>query len=255
MNEDEYEKTEEKANKDKNAFAKSIMLGFLSGIQDLFLKLWKLVKSLWEEIKKQKPLVILTGLIVLANGVLAYYTYQSNERTEKLFVGQNKPLIDVTPISITSGESETGAKMALTTFSVVNYSGFVAYNIAIDVKYPESNTWISEWLKADHDKKTEEPGVVIGKTFLTAPKAPTSNALKELKPGGRAISKHNGQLDLEKTVGNAGNDGHTVLVRVTWENDSGHVFDEIHQYNLLCAESGPGRSFTFIPEGVISQKN
>ena len=54
-----------------------------------------------------------------------------------------------------------------------------------------------------------------------------------------------------------------VFMRVTWENDNGHVFDEIHQYNLLCTESvqeedselDSGLSFTFIPEGIISQKN
>jgi len=96
------------------------------------------------------------------------------------------------------------------------------------------------------------PGVFTHKTFI-----------QELKPGDREEAFHSGQLDLDNQVRGAKFKGHKVLVRVTWENDKGHVFDETHQYNLLCTESvqekdsklDSGLSFTFIPEGIISQKN
>jgi len=275
-NNNESETTVEKANEeikksriDIVTSAKSLKLYFFSKIQDLFQ---------WVKNHPNGLLAIITFILALAtydmschtkklaesNNELVDITRQSNDRMEKLFVGQNKPLIGVAPISITQYESETGVKMALTKLSVVNYSGFVASNIVIDFRYI-NNVWISEWLKADHDKKTGKGGVAIGKEFFSVPKAPPEvlipgvlareTFIPELQPYGRGVAIHIGQLDLEKTVGGTKQAGHTVLVRVTWENDSGHVFDEIHQYNLLCTKSGSGRSFTFIPEGIISQKN
>jgi hypothetical protein len=44
-----------------------------------------------------------------------------------------------------------------------------------------------------------------------------------------------------------------VQIRVTWENNRGHVFDEIRKYKLLCTKTEIGHAFTFIPEGIISQ--
>ena len=44
---------------------------------------------------------------------------------------------------------------------------------------------------------------------------------------------------------------HPVQVRVWWENESGHTFDEVHQYLLVCTldrdeKERLGYAFTFI---------
>lgn len=151
MNEDESEKTEEKVHIDKSSFASRIRTA-----------------------AKNQPfefiLVCANLILVLANLMFICFNWQSNERAEKLFIGQNKPLIDVTPFKITQYEINKETKMCETLCSIVNYSGFVAYNIVVDVTYI-SNVWITEWLKADYDNKKMEKGVVIGKPFFTVPKA------------------------------------------------------------------------------------
>jgi hypothetical protein len=280
-NKDESEKTEEKANEEIKksrigivASAKSIR------IQDLFLKLWKMVKTLWEAIKKD-PLAYLSIFLIFANLMLAYYGCRADSRAKKLFIGQNKPLIDVTPIGIVQVErkDEKKTKMCVTLFSIVNYSGFDAYNIAFDIKY--GSDWISEWGKAennrkekvkikaeDNGKETVEKRVMLNHLYTSRPNALIPKLMSgetkgrdfKLPPfvSGELYLKSppfaSGEFDLEVNVV-AKNEGFPILVRVTWENESGYVFDEIHKYKLLCTESGSGLSFTFIPEGIKSQKN
>ena len=184
-------------------------------------------------------------------------TSQANSRAAKLFVGQNKPLIDVTPIGIIPGIADDGNKMCATVYSILNYSGFDANNISVDIAY-EGNVYISEWLRAEKDSKRKEkeradPNVVIGKFYPSRPDV----QIKELKSG-QAKEHHqgtNGSLDLDKRVVGTGKKGFPVMIRVTWENDQGHVFEEIHKYKLLCTTAEDGHAFTFIPEGIISQKN
>ncbi|MCP4259201.1 MAG: hypothetical protein GY774_17090 [Planctomycetes bacterium] len=285
---DEHEKTEEKTNIDKGSFT--------SGSRRIFSNIWesKLIKKFRTEANARPFELIIVFVNVMLVGVtlsmacstkqlaqdnrdlvksnlkLIDYTRQSNERAEQLFVGQNRPLIDVAPISITQVSDDGKIKMAKTKYSIVNYSGFPASNIAIDLVYV-SNVWISEWLKADYNKRMGKLGVVIGKEYFSIPEAPpvelipgvlTSKILiQNLVSGDRKKAFHVGQFDLD-IVRRAKFKGHKVLVRVTWENDKGYIFDEIHQYNLLCTESvqekdsklDSGLSFTFIPEGVISQK-
>jgi hypothetical protein len=86
-----------------------------------------------------------------------------------------------------------------------------------------------------------------GETKVREIKWPPIN-LDELPPHA------SGEFDLELYVVGK-KEGFPIMVRVTWENKSGHVFDEIHEYELLCTETGIGHSFTFIPKGIISQKN
>lgn len=207
----------------------------------------------WIRENSKLLLTLFTSLIVLANLVMVWYTFRSNQRADRLFIGQNKPLIDITPISISPDESEKKEKMVTTRFSVVNYSGFVAKNIRIDADYGEDNIWLSEWVKADRDNKGEKKGVVKGKSFLSAPKV----LIQELKPGiteGKTAFVC-GSLDLEESVCKAGHVGYPVLVRVMWENEGGHVFDEVHKYELVCTPVDSGRAFTFIPKGIKSKKD
>jgi hypothetical protein len=208
----------------------------------------------------QKPSNLINGFIAFFAFVAIIFTWQSSIRTGKLFVGQNKPLIDVSPIGITqeaNGQSKTS-------FSVVNYSGFVAYKIAIDVKYEESNKWISEWRKARNEKKEkgEKKEVVVGKFYPSTPEP----LIPKLSPGKTKDRDVFGSLNLEKKLcdpndPNRWSGGYPVFVRVSWQNKKGHVFDEIHKYKLVCtrdnegSDPGSGRAFTFIPEGVISRKD
>ncbi len=229
-----------------------------------------LEKSNGEKPKKnyEKYQFYLTLIIVVIYALLFLIAFLSYRKTAKLFVGQNKPLIDVTPIGIVQVGRDDGTKMCATLYSVVNYSGFDAYNIAYDIKY--GSDWISEWVKADDNRKEKvEKRVTLNHLYISRPKV----IIPKLMPGetiggdfkwppdasGELDFKWppphaSGEFDLEVHVVDK-DEGFPVLMRVTWENESGHVFDEIHKYKLLCTDVGPGLSFTFIPEGIISQKN
>jgi hypothetical protein len=199
-------------------------------------------------------------LVCITAGTL-WLTLKANIRAERLYVGQNQPLIDVTPIGISQDAAGTHAT---TVFSIINYSGFKAYNIGIDLKYG-SNSWILEWIKARDEKTTTNPlgGVVKGKVYMSR----SSRIIREIKPGETKENVEGGEkivvsgsLKLESDVCAKGNNGIPVLVRVTWQNLNHHVFDEVHKYRLICTtdtnltDLRGGRAFTFIPEGIISKK-
>ncbi len=146
----------------------------------------------------------------------------------------------------------------------MNYSGFKANKVAIDLKYG-SNSWILEWRKA-RDEKTEKgdaQGVVREKIYISPP----NTIIDEIEPGetkerdeaGKMIAIM-GALSLEGNVCAKGNEGFPVWVRVTWQNVNQHIFDEVYKYRLICTrdnesdDPGGGRAFTFIPEGAISNK-
>jgi len=217
-----------------------------------------LVNSNEEMVKLSRKTVQDNRKLIESNNKMLDLTSQANERSEKLFVGQNKPIIDVTPIGIVQTEliDEKKTKMCTTLFSVVNYSGFDAKNISVDIAY-EGNVYISEWLRAKKDSgikkiKGLDQNLVSGHLYPSRPDV----QIKELKAG--QVKEHrgiNGSLNLDKRVVGKGKIGLPVHIRVTWENDKGHVFDEIHKYKLLCTTAEEGHAFTFIPEGIISKKN
>lgn len=191
--------------------------------------------------------------MVLVTTVMVGLTCQSNIRIGKLFVGQNKPLIDVSPIDI----KQVNKKFTETRFSVVNYSGFVASNIRIDVKYDagsDTNTWNAQSYKAniDKQKKGNKTGVVIGDCYSLKPDV--NDLISQLKPGERGSVKSIGSLPLRQKIV-TGYDHYYVYVRVTWENKKGHIFDEIHKHKLIWTKEGSGIALTMIPEGVVSQKD
>ncbi len=288
MNKDESEKAK-KTKKTKKAKKKSHVDKDASAkiIRDESPKILKWINNNFIEFI-QLVLVFATFLLALgtfsmatSTRQLSELTHQSNERAEKLFVGQNKPLIDVIPISIIQGERKDGTKMCATRYSVVNYSGFDAYNIGYDIKY--GSDWISEWVKAkdsikeiakkkadDNKKEKVEKRVILNHSYISRPKVIIPKLMSGETIGGdfkwppldasgeldfkRLPRYASGEFDLEAHVVDK-DEGFPVLMRVTWENKSGHVFDEIHKYKLLCTDVGQGLSFTFIPEGIISQKN
>jgi len=175
------------------------------------------------------------------------YLQKSNLRAEKLFEGQNKPLIDITPITLTQIK---GGTHVVIKFSIFNYSGFNALNVGFDVKYGK-NVWIGEWLKASN----HSGGVRLEEPYNSFPKTTTIPILESGQT--KIISgESSGSLNLENDVCKANNGEIPIQIRVRWENENHHVFDEIHEYKLICTkvEKNDGRSFTFIPVGVISKK-
>ncbi len=200
-------------------------------------------------------------LIVLLTLSLAIYSHLANQRAERLFVGADRPLIDVTPIAIR--QRLPARTHAETLFSIANYSAFPAYKISLDLKYDEIG-WITEWLKANLESvgKGDAKGVVGDKWYPSPPELPSAPRLSKLARGEKAQWSLTGALDLENGVCPKKNKGLPISVRVTWQNDpnKGHVFDEIHRYTLICTVNTggvppTGISFTFIPEGVIAQKD
>lgn len=218
------------------------------GICSLVSRGWKWLKDNWQPLS-----FVLTSLLVICNVIFAYYNYKSNDRFEKLYISQIRPLIEVAPIGVVQ-DAKLG--QVTTIFSILNFSGFDAHKIGIDLKY--EGGWISEWRKARSEKesKGDGQGVIDGKFYSTTP-AIIIPLLKAEKGTTRAIK---GACGLEE-VCKKGADGMPVLVRVKWENSSGYVFDEVHKYKLICTKDnedpdpGSGRSFNFIPEGIISQNN
>jgi hypothetical protein len=216
------------------------------------------LKEIVNYVRKSPTEVIAFGnilLICITIGSL-HYTRKTNTRAVSQFVGQIRPLIDVTPIAIIQDPNLTHA---MTAFSIVNYSGFKACNIGIDLEYGEKS-WIQEWLKAKEEEsmKGAADGVVPAKDYLSRSKI----LIPYLEPGetrkrdssGNVIAIQ-GSLKLEEQVCTKESEGIPVRVRTTWENINGHVFDAIHEYRLICTKADRGRSFTFIPKGIVSQKD
>jgi hypothetical protein len=46
-----------------------------------------------------------------------------------------------------------------------------------------------------------------------------------------------------------------IRIRVRWENQKRHLFDEIHDYYLVCTTVGNGKSYTLIPAGTVTRKD
>jgi len=315
----EAEKSEKKANeKEKKSLIGKIkpdlsnVKNFFLWIVCVFLKFWnsKVFKYMRKKVKcisgKIVSTAFITFLLAIGTFLMAFYTRdlakgnsdlivsnnkmldltkKANSRSEKLFVAQNKPLVDVTPIGVIPGTAEDGNKMCTTMLSFTNYSGFIAKEISFDIKYG-SKPWISEWIYADIDSKRKEKedfdkdskkenkeGVLkeneveLNRIYMSKRRI----ALKELKPGqteksyldiktGQKIKRDldfpflyaTGQLDLNKEVVGK-EEGFEIFVRFSWKSEYGHIFEKIKKYKLLCTKTGIGHSFSFFHEGIVSQ--
>ncbi len=186
----------------------------------------------------------------------------------KIFIGQNTPLIDVTPVALS-----TEGKFTTIYFSIANYSGFTAYDIAIDLKLAQA--WIMEWIKAHNEKggKPSDEKLIQQKTVypLVPGSSPGQGAYWPKLESGETAGKDRvlgvrGELGLQGICPELGkgepSSSHPVRVRVTWKNDRGHVFDEVHQYSLICTldqdkdeKNRVGYAFTLVPDGIVSKKD
>ena len=207
--------------------------------------------------------VSLASIII---AVCAFFlTYQAHVRTEKLFISQNVPVIDVSPIQIVQTKNGN-AYFTTTILRVVNSSGFDAHKIRIDLKYGPI-VWIGEWLKADEKKKKKakneeilnlnDPYELLPRVSIEKLPAWKQKDTKQQEGGTR------GELSLTEYVMKKGEKGLPVLVRVVWQNEHGRIFDEVHKYKLLGTEVNVkdgdsdtvGHSFTFVPEGIAYKKD
>jgi hypothetical protein len=175
-----------------------------------------------------------------------YYARRSIRRADSVFHGQVKPLIQVRPVGLVERPEKNSVD---TLFRVVNYSGFDAYNIAIDLQYGRKD-WIGEWLSAYEDNLRRQKGAHPGdpSTLGFYPTASRSK-IAELKAGetAREVKVTGGTLDLEGDVCSKGNEGVVVCVRSIWENQDGYRFDSLDKYKLICTRVNEGRSFSLLP--------
>lgn len=196
--------------------------------------------------------IILLVVIPVVSALIAIislcYVRKSNQRAEKLFGSQIRPLIQDRPLDLVVIQQFNAIETIL---EVVNYSGFDAYNISFDLKYG-SNYWISEWIKAkldalakiDHRTEEEEE---LYKFYSVQPKE-----IKNLGAGDSVKRHMRGSLNIDAVCNSK--EGFDVLVRTIWKNERGHTFDRIRKYKLLCTSVDGGRSFTFIPQQIVSQE-
>lgn len=214
------------------------------------------IKTVWTFFQKHWANIVLAAIALVS----VLYAVDAHQMQAKLFPAQNKPLIDVTPIAVMQ---VLGGKQTHTAFSVSNCSGFTAYSICLDLKYGDNRSWILEWRKAKTDKdkkdKNGQPAdVILDKPYSLPPRV----LVKELGPGETAEKDYagkllgiNGALNLEQDVCKCGEKGLPVFIRVAWQNENRHIFDEIHEYVLICTTAGGGgKAFTMIPKGKASQK-
>lgn len=179
---------------------------------------------MWSAMASSVIAMIALGSLVFT----AVYTNKANQRSEELFkiseslfVAQNIPLVDVTPISITQSQNANGSYFATTTFNVANYSGFHAYNIRIDLKYG-TIVWIGEWVKAYEKIQSNITGqdIDIDKPYESLPKVaiPELGAWKMIQQDVKSRQEGGtmGSLLLKGDVCAKGDEGLTVLVRVAW---------------------------------------
>ena len=131
-----------------------------------------------------------------------------------MFVGENRPLIDVTPVAIEQVQLSSGEKQAQTVFSIANYSGFTAYDIAFDTRYGDDTaTWIGEWAKADTDRQAKGPAqnVELTKFYNSRPVSPPGMEKLDAGETIQNTAMHHlisqGSLDLERTVCERGTKG------------------------------------------------
>ena len=176
-----------------------------------------------------------------------YYARRSIHRADRVFHGQIKPLIQVKPVGLVERPERNSVD---TLFNVVNYSGFDAYNIAIDLQYGRKD-WIGEWLCAYEDNLRRQKETCEGEQTTLSFYPTTSRAkIGELKAGETAheLKVTGGTLDLETDVCSKGNEGVVVSVRCIWENQDGYSFDSLEKYKLICTRVNEGRSFSLLPQ-------
>ena len=173
---------------------------------------------------------------------------KSNERLQKLFEAQVRPLVQSTPIDeqfvLKKGRPPDTQWYATTALKIVNYSGFDAYNVVSDVKY--HGPWNRQWMRAEVSnlkKKKSSSGLTPEEEqYLAKYHKSVKQKTDILKPEISYVHSWKGGFNPKPN--NEGN--YDVAVRTTWENKKGFKFDNIDYYILKPITSGKGKVYTFI---------
>lgn len=216
--------------------------------------------------------IAFTALIISLNNL-----YHSRKIQKDKIV----PKLQVKPIDIQERINITQMKI-----DILNYSEYVARNIFVDIKFGD-HSWKRELTKAEYkdtnrlivfdtdDKKLKnilenfynrpiwnelKPGRAIKlymadekkefllkqKTYLSYPDG-TMTPISPTETSSYRRSQGWSE-DLKKTCSGQ---PIRILIRAIWENEIGKKFDRIVEYKLVCTKIGTGRSYTFIPSGII----
>lgn len=212
----------------------------------------KRTDSRWEQ-----EHAIRIGTIALLLGS-TFITIKSYKRTQRLFIGEDSPQVQAVPYAI--GENSKTHNSTIS-FELVNYTGFDAKDVSIDVKYCVANSrlrhWAGEWVKANIEVNGKAASGVVedsGYFFAAPSKVDLLPRFTKVDTKERGLGIAADALHIETDVCNQGDLGLPVLVRVRWRNEKGRAFDEIHKYKLLCTKNWidkntpRGRAFAFTPE-------
>lgn len=188
------------------------------------------------------------------------------------------PELQVKPISI-----EDHINLTMIRVDILNYSEYTAKNIFLDIKFPDK-PWRNELIKA----AGKDSGKFITMDKETAQIIENMNNLptwEELKPGKSVILRlgdENKEFLSKQKIFFSNSDGLkipipfnetvfykrsqdwqgelknlesgqpiNVLFRVSYSNEIGRKFDRIKEYKLICTKIGTGRTYIFIPTGVV----
>jgi len=188
------------------------------------------------------------------------------------------PELQVKPISI-----EDHINLTMIRVDILNYSEYTAKKIFLDIKFPDK-PWRNELIKAagkdsrkfvTMDKETAQiiensnnrptweelkPGKSVilrlgdeNKEFLSKQKIFFSNSdgLKIPIPFNETVFYKRSQ-DWQGELKNLeSGQPINVLFRVSYSNEIGRKFDRIKEYKLICTKIGTGRTYIFIPTGVV----
>jgi len=204
-----------------------------------------------EEIRFKKQHLATWTAISVSIGLGLFGIY-ANYQNSKFLVSQVRPLIQDRPVSFLEFP---GLQAAETELEVINYSGFDAYDISFDLRYGK-NQWIGEWMKA---KRRDLEQKRRGSQRLTSLeeeeyKNYEPKGISLLRAGQTARRTMRGVLPESKLLEETKEKEIDIYVRTTWKNEKRHTFDRIRRYKLVCVMDNEGKSFTFIPEEIVSRE-
>lgn len=120
---------------------------------------FSLLRRIWVSKTAREQMIMLATCVLALFAIIGtilngYFTQQSNEltrksneRAEKVFGAQIRPLIQAIPVKFTVEKDSSGRIFGTTTVRIINFSNFDALQIRTDVMY-EGAEWIREWQEA-----------------------------------------------------------------------------------------------------------
>lgn len=243
----------------------------------IFLLIWHFNQN--PELKFYNLLIQYLFLVIAFTSIIiSVNTFYYSRKIQKDMI---IPKLQVKPVDIIDRGNLTQIRI-----DILNYSEYTAKNIFIDIKFSDK-PWKRQLIIAEHrdsnklikfdieDKETRE----MLENFYNMP------TWDELKPG-KSFKLYMGDENKEflskQKIYFSNSDGTkipipltetssyrlsqgwqdelqkldsgqliNVLFRVVYENEIGRKFDRIVEYKLICTKIGTGRSYTFIPSGLV----